>query len=216
MAGSGDVDGDGVADFVVGADFAKSLGGSRSEAGHAYVLYGVTNPSDAAAAWPTDTTIKAVAQDSTRGRIIDGVGSLMHLGRVVAIVGDVNGDRLDDIAVSSPYWSNWQGKVWLVWGKKRTKATNPLFVDTLDASEFVEITGETYSNYFGRSIAGGDFNHDSFSDLLIGASGYSSSTGRSYIVWGHNGTWPTAINATNIGGTVSGVVINGEIGLGGG
>jgi hypothetical protein len=68
----GYVDGDGVANFVVGAYCAKSISGA-STAGHAYVLYGVANTSDTAATWPTDTTIKAIAQDSTRGRIVDGV-----------------------------------------------------------------------------------------------------------------------------------------------
>jgi hypothetical protein len=72
VSGGGDVDGDGVTDFVVGARGAKSLSGGASTAGHAYVLYGVANASDAAATWPTDTTIKAITQDSTRGRIIDG------------------------------------------------------------------------------------------------------------------------------------------------
>jgi hypothetical protein len=125
-------------------------------------------------------------------------------------VGDVNGDRLDDIAIGSYDWNSGQGKVRLVWGKKRAEATNPLYVNTPDASKFVEITGETASSYFGTSIAGGDFNHDGISDLLISAPCYSSDTGRSYIVWGHNGTWPTTINAANIGMTVGGVKITGE------
>jgi hypothetical protein len=97
-----------------------------------------------------------------------------------------------------------------VWGKKRAEATTPLFVNTPDASEFVEIMGEGWN--YGEAIAGGDFNHDGFSDLLIGAPYYSSSTGRSYIVWGHNGTWPATISAEDIGGTVGGVKINGETG----
>jgi hypothetical protein len=138
------------------------------------VLYGVANASEAAATWPTDITIKAIAQDSTRGRIIDGAIANTQLGWAVAIVGDVNGDRLDDIAIGSPYWNTYRGKVLLVWGKKRTEATNPLYVNTLDASKFVEITGEVTEDFFGYAIAGGDFNHDGISDLLIGANGYSS------------------------------------------
>jgi hypothetical protein len=125
-------------------------------------------------------------------------------------VGDVNGDRLDDIAIGSYLWNSSQGKVWVVWGKKRAEATNPLYVNTLDASKFVEITGEAINNALGCAVAGGDFNHDGISDLLIGAPFYSSNTGRSYIVWGHNGTWPTTINAANIGGTVGGVKITGD------
>jgi hypothetical protein len=199
VSGGGDVDGDGVDDFVM----------SAYGAGQAYVVYGTSDA--AASAWPTDTTIKTITQDSTRGRIIDGAVADTLLGQVVATVGDVNGDRLDDIAISSYMWNSFQGKVWVVWGKKRAEATTPLYVNTLDASKFVEITGEATDNWFGWSIAGSDFNHDGISDLLIGAYGYSSNTGRSYIVWGHNGTWPTTtINAADIGGTVSGVKITGE------
>jgi hypothetical protein len=63
-----------------------------------------------------------------------------------------------------------------VWGKKRAEATNPLYVNTLDASKFVESTDEVTDSYFGGSIAGGDFNHDGISDLLIGAPYYSNYT----------------------------------------
>jgi hypothetical protein len=115
-------------------------------------------------------------------------------------------------------WNSNQGKVWVVWGKKRAEATSPLFVNVPDASEFVEITGEVAYNHFGWAIAGGDFNHDGISDLLIGAHGYSSYTGRSYIVWGHNGTWPPTISAADIGNIESlddlsgGIRIDGETG----
>jgi hypothetical protein len=108
VAGSGDVDGDGVADFVMGARYANSLGGGALGADRAYVVYGVANTSDAAATWPKDTTILAIAQDSNRGRIIDGGAGSTQLEGVVAIVGDVNGDRFDDIAVSSSSWSGWR------------------------------------------------------------------------------------------------------------
>jgi hypothetical protein len=211
MGGSGgDLDGDGVADFVVGAHGAASLdeAGGGLYAGHVYVLYGMADPADA---WTTDSEAKAIAQDSTMGRIIDGFNGDTFLGQVVAVVGDVNGDMYDDIAVSSYEWNSDQGKVWLVWGKPRAEATTPLYVNTLDASKFVEITGEASGNEFGRSIAGGDFNHDGISDLIIGAPGYSSGTGRSYIVWGYNGTWDDTINAADIGGVNdNGVMIIGE------
>jgi hypothetical protein len=213
--GGGDVDGDGVADFVVGACEAKSLSGDGvTSAGQVYVLYGLTNTNDTAAgasAWPTDTTLLSITQNSTRGRIIDGTVMGTKLGRDAAIVGDVNGDRYDDIAVSANDWNSNQGKVWLVWGKKRTEATNPLFVDNLIVDKFVELKGVLQDpNNFGQAVAGGDFNHDGISDLLIGAHGQLGNAGRSYIVWGHNGTWPDTISAADISGSVGGVVINGD------
>jgi hypothetical protein len=133
--GGGDVDGDGVADFVM------CVYGTRSS--QAYVLYGVANAGGAATTWPTDSTLRSIAQDSNKGRIIDGMVSNTELGMFIAIVGDVNKDGYDDIAIStiSQDASN-QGKAWLVWGKKRTSATNPLSINTLDASKFVQITGD--------------------------------------------------------------------------
>jgi hypothetical protein len=205
----GDVDGDKLDDFVVCAYNTASIAGAPS-AGNAYVLYGVRSASDAATAWPINAKIKTIAQDSTRGRIIDGAVALTSLGRSVAIVGDMNGDRFDDIAVSTEAWANFSGRAWIVWGKKRTETNTPLYVNALDASKFVQITGEVAWSLFGVVIAGGDINHDGFSDLLIGAPGYSSGISRGYIVWGHNGTWPATINATDIGVTVGGVKIDGK------
>jgi glycosylphosphatidylinositol phospholipase D len=183
--------------------------------GQAYVLYGVAGAGEAAAAWPTDSTAKGIVQTTTpakRGRVVDGFANNTWLGEIVTIVGDVNKDGYDDIAISSVDWNGLQGRVWLVWGKPRAEAATPLYVNTPDASEFVEITGEAIANYFGQTLAGGDFNHDGFSDLLISAVGYSNFTGRSYIVWGHNGTWPDKFNAIDIGETVDGVKITGEAG----
>jgi hypothetical protein len=199
--GGGDIDGDGIDDLIVSA-----VSAGATEAGRAYVLYGVDDPTTA---WPQNEEVDVVAQDTNKGRIIDGGNAGAYLGTAVAVVGDVNNDGKPDYAIGSPD----SGKVWLVWGKEKSAATNPLYVNTLDASKFVEITGEAPDNYFGWSIAGGDFNHDDISDLLISAPFYSSGAGRSYIVWGHNGTWPATINAADIGEvTVGGVKIIGEAG----
>ena len=49
----------------------------------------------------------------------------------------------------------------------------------------VTITGETNGDQFGASVSTtGDVNGDGFSDVIIGANGFSSYTGRAYIYFG--------------------------------
>lgn len=47
------------------------------------------------------------------------------------------------------------------------------------------ITGATYADYFGSSLAyAGDVNGDGFSDVIIGAYQHNSQTGAAYIYYG--------------------------------
>jgi hypothetical protein len=45
----------------------------------------------------------------------------------------------------------------------------------------VIIAGETTNNYFGATVASGDWNADGKTDLAVGAYGYSTNTGRVYL-----------------------------------
>ena len=57
--------------------------------------------------------------------------------------------------------------------------------DTAD----VIMTGEAASNFFGVSVStAGDVNGDGYTDVIVGASAYSSSTGRAYIYFGGSTT----------------------------
>ncbi|MCX6641752.1 MAG: FG-GAP-like repeat-containing protein [bacterium] len=49
--------------------------------------------------------------------------------------------------------------------------------------------GENFNNYFGGSLTCGDFNHDGFEDILIGAGYWNNLTGKNYIYFGGN-EWP--------------------------
>ena len=59
-------------------------------------------------------------------------------------------------------------------------------------------------------MSSGDWNSDGFVDLLIGAYGYSSNTGATYMIFGHNGTWMTSTSASGVGTSVSGVKFIGD------
>jgi MYXO-CTERM domain-containing protein len=51
----------------------------------------------------------------------------------------------------------------------------------LSTSVSTTLTGEAISNTFGTAIAGADLDGDGYNDLMVGAPGYSSSTGRVYL-----------------------------------
>ncbi|MEM9532351.1 MAG: hypothetical protein AAGA23_15655 [Pseudomonadota bacterium] len=158
VSGAGDVNGDGLADIIVGA-----VGADRdtfSYAGAAYVVFG--KPGNA----------QVLAGDPATGFTILGSGDTSGFGRTVAGAGDVNGDGLADVIVGE-YSSELTA---VVFGKSDTEV-----VDTrLLRSDGFAILGNGYSP--GSSVAGaGDVNGDGFADLLIG-----NNTGLNYVVFGKN------------------------------
>ena len=57
----------------------------------------------------------------------------------------------------------------------------------MDNTADLTMTGEGIDNYFGNSVSNaGDVNNDSYDDVIIGASGVNSNTGRIYIFYGSN------------------------------
>jgi hypothetical protein len=89
VASAGDVNGDGLADVIVGAPTADpSL---ASDAGSSYVIYGTASPSDV-----------NLASLGSGGFRIDGAVAGDLSGHSVASAGDVNGDGRADVIVGAP------------------------------------------------------------------------------------------------------------------
>jgi len=62
---------------------------------------------------------------------------------------------------------------------------------TMNNTADVIMTGESVPDYFGHSVSGaGDLNGDGYDDVIIGAYGYSSETGRTYVYFGGS-SWTT-------------------------
>ncbi|WP_454055963.1 Ig-like domain-containing protein [Cupriavidus sp. Marseille-Q8015] len=92
----GDVNGDGIGDFVIGATNADRPGrGTGDDAGAAYVVYGREGGFDASV-W----SIKEVVDDPSKGLVYRGAFANALLGSGVTI-GDWNGDGLSDVAVTA-------------------------------------------------------------------------------------------------------------------
>ncbi|MFN8470052.1 MAG: FG-GAP-like repeat-containing protein [Caldilineaceae bacterium] len=158
VAGLGDVNGDGYADLAVGANYYNT------NTGKAYVFHGSATGLTGTAANPAWSAV--------------GEGTIQQFGVAMAGVGDVNGDGYADLVVGAPGRNNWTGKVYVFHGSAAGLTGTA-------ASPAWSAEGESQQNYFATSVAAaGDVNGDGYADLAVGASDYSSRSGKVYVFHG--------------------------------
>ena len=207
VSSAGDVNGDGYSDVIVGAE--GFLG-----AGKAYILFGgimmdgiadvtmnaevpnnnfgasVSSAGDVNGDGYADVIVGGYGYNAGTGRayiyfggagmnsLVDvtmtGEATFNYFGVSVSSAGDVNGDGYSDVIVGASVYSTNTGKAYIYLG-------GAVMNNVADAT----ITGEATSNDFGTSVSSaGDVNGDGYSDLIVGAIGYSSYTGRAYLYHG--------------------------------
>lgn len=137
-------------------DIVVSSYGFNNNAGRAYVYYGGASPN--------------VAPDL----ILNGEAISNVFGSSVSSAGDVNGDGFDDLLIGAYGYNSSIGRAYIYYGGA-----------AMDNIADVILDGEQVSNYFGiRLSAAGDVNGDGFEDVLVSATGHSSSTGKVYLYFG--------------------------------
>jgi hypothetical protein len=207
---AGDVNGDGLADLVIGAPRVDLAGNRR---GQNYLVYGQPGGRPL-----TGSVDLADVGSTVAGATFNGVNDNDQAGFSVSAAGDVNGDGLDDLVVGASYGNNQTGQTYLVYGRP---GGSPLSGSLDLANLGGSVAGATFNGIesgdrTGRSVSGaGDVNGDGLADLLIGASRASAGgngRGRSYLVYGQpaNGNpLSGGLNLIHVGGTLPGATFNG-------
>jgi FG-GAP repeat/FG-GAP-like repeat len=144
---AGDINADGFDDIVVGAP--EWDGGQLSE-GSVYVFNG--------SAGAFDTTADAQIESNQVGA---------EFGTSVAVVGDVNGDGYNDVAIGAVFFDNGNTDE----GAVRVYLGGASFDTVADG----QLEADQNSAYFGTSVAGaGDVNGDGFADIVAGGIGFDA------------------------------------------
>jgi hypothetical protein len=160
---AGDVNGDGIADLIVGA----------TGKGNVYVVYGTANNSG--------IDVSATTIPAGKGFTIDGIGTL---GYSVAGVGDVNGDGYSDLAIGSYNNNSYTGVGYVVYGSANGTTVDLTSGNIAPAQGFQVNTGLARSTLGRQVSAAGDVNGDGLADVIISA---PDSFG-SYVVYGSSTT----------------------------
>lgn len=180
VSAAGDLNADGLPDYVIGAGEGRDGGAARS--GVAWVVYGV------AAGLGAPLTID-LDNLGTRGFRIGGAPAGARLGAAVAGVGDVNGDGIDDVAIGAPGLAGGTGAVYVIYGAAGSAPS--LQVSSL-GERGRRLMGSTGGDFVGSAVSGGrDVTGDGRADVVIGAPGASpggrSGAGVAYVVAGWTG-----------------------------
>jgi Ca2+-binding RTX toxin-like protein len=181
VSGAGDLNGDGLADILVGTPAAS----------RAWVIYGKTT------ATPVDLSNLGAGGYMLQGDPGDGAG------RWVSTAGDMNGDGLRELVIgafTAGYSFNSAGSVYIVFGHGGTSTVD---LAALGSGGW-RIDGAAANHSIGDQVAGGpDVNGDGIPDVAVGDSQTNfggNSAGSVYVVFGKSSTTNVALASLGSGG----------------
>ncbi|MEM6839224.1 MAG: choice-of-anchor D domain-containing protein [Cyanobacteria bacterium P01_C01_bin.120] len=206
VSSAGDINGDGIDDLIIAADWAPSNGNGL--AGESYVIFGRSGS--------FSSSLELSTLDGSNGFVISGIDGGDYLGRSVSSAGDVNGDGIDDLIIGAiggdPNGNSSAGESYVIFGRTGSFSSS-LELSTLDGSNGFVINGIDRDDSSGTSVSSaGDVNGDGIDDLIIGAPGGDPNgttvAGESYVVFGRTSGFSSSLELSTLDGS-DGFVING-------
>ena len=161
VATAGDVNGDGFSDIIISAPL---YGNEQANEGRAFIYYGYADGLRTLVNW----TFESNQPNS-------------NFGNSVSTAGDVNGDGYSDVIISAPNFENGEfaeGAAFVFHGSATGLSLFPNWI----------AEGNRATAAFGNSVStAGDVNGDGYSDVIIGAFGFSngqSGEGSAFLYYG--------------------------------
>lgn len=190
---AGDINNDGIDDFIVGARTVSSPGLT------AYVIFGTAD---------TFPTFELSDLDGSNGFSMF-CGRDLGQGLRISGLGDINGDGIDDLGFGNLEMDSVRGAAYIVYGRDGNFDAS-LDLSTLNGEDGFILEGTQDDSALGSEIvAGGDINGDGMNDLLIAAYEYND-LGAVYVLFGTDSNFPADFELSSLDGN-NGFVINGFI-----
>jgi len=170
-SGIGDINGDGLADIMVGAKEANK------GVGAAYVIFGNRTP--------LSTLFPQQGLDPSQGFAILGSLPNEEMGASGSRAGDINGDGIDDFMVGTDRYGYTHSKVYVIFGSKQAFSTMiPSQNFTLSQGFIISGADESYEQMGSSLSKAGDINGDGIDDIIIGAVTSNQNAGAAYVIYG--------------------------------
>jgi len=196
VSGAGDINGDGIADLLIGAPYYNN------HVGRSYIVFGGIGIGSSG-------VVAFSALNGINGFKLDGEGSSQS-GYSVSGAGDINEDGIADLLIGAPYYNNSVGRSYIVFGGIGIGSSGVLALSALNGINGFKLDGEG-SSQSGYSVSGaGDINEDGIADLLIGSPYYNIWAGRSYIIFGGPGCGGSGLLELSILNGTNGFKLDGE------
>jgi len=204
VSGAGDINGDGIADIIIGSPSADPNGiGS----GQSYVLFGSRSG--------FSSSFNLSNLNGSNGFRINGLDAGDNSGSSVSDAGDINGDGIADIIIGAPNADpngDFSGQGYVIYGS-RAGFSSSFNLSNLNGSNGFRINGLVARDGLGASVSNaGDVNGDGIGDFILTSPGAFNISGQSHVIYGNRSGFGSSFNLSSLDGS-NGFTVDGFSGV---